>query len=82
MEGINTDRRPEATATHLHSLQTHPIATGMCAEDARWKPICFAYNRGQCKYKGPGQRCARGHHVCYKEGCFRKKPFLECTHSD
>ena len=46
------------------------------------KPICFAYNRGQCKYKGPGQRCARGHHVCYKEGCFRKKPFLECTHSD
>ena len=46
------------------------------------KPICFAYNRGQCKYKGPGQRCARGHHVCYKEGCFRKRPLIECTHSD
>ena len=58
------------------------LPPGCVAKMPDGKPICFAYNRGQCKYKGPGQRCARGHHVCYKEGCFRKKPFLECTHSD
>ena len=26
-------------------------------------------------------RCARGFHQCYKAGCLRKKPFVDCPHS-
>ena len=70
---------PQQTPTAPKTIQLPP---GCVPKMADGKPICFAFNRGQCKYKGPGQRCARGHHVCYKEGCFRKKPFIECTHTD
>ena len=75
--------RPGASPQHTSAApRTIQLPAGCVPKMADGRPICFAFNRGQCKYKGRGQRCARGHHVCYKEGCFRKKPFIECTHTD
>ena len=37
------------------------------------KPLCFAYNKGICGYKGSGPRCQRGYHLCYKQGCHSKE---------
>ena len=52
-----------------------------CAtKDANNRPICFGFNSGGCKYAKAGARCKRGMHVCWKEGCFKPKPFGECSH--
>ena len=45
------------------------------------KPLCFAFNKGVCGYKGTGARCQRGYHLCYKQGCHKPKPYHECSHS-
>ena len=45
------------------------------------KPLCFGFNKGICKFRGSGPRCARGNHLCYKQGCHKPKPFHECTHT-
>lgn len=52
-------------ATRPPGQRRQGLPTGCVPKMPDGKPICFAYNRGQCKYKGPGQRCARRHHVCY-----------------
>ena len=59
------------------------LPEGCVSHDAENKPLCFAYQSGKCRFKGPaGKRCARGYHKCYKSGCFRHKPFYLCNHSD
>ena len=50
------------------------------ARNAENKPICFNYNWGRCKRAVAGKRCDRGYHVCFKDKCFKNKPFIECTH--
>ena len=63
------------------SEKSFSLPDGCVSKNAEGKPLCFAFNKGTCKYTGKGPRCARGFHQCYKAGCFRKKPFTECTHS-
>ena len=59
------------------------LPDGCVTHDADNKPLCFAYQNGRCKFKGPaGKRCARGYHKCYKSGCFRNKPYYLCNHTD
>ena len=59
------------------------VPDGCTSHDSDNKPLCFAYQQGKCKFKGPaGKRCARGYHKCYKQGCYRHKPFYLCNHSD
>ena len=56
---------------------------GCTSHDDDNKPLCFAFQTGKCKFKGPpGKRCARGFHKCYKKGCYRAKPYYLCTHTD
>ena len=33
------------------------------------EPICFGYNLGNCTACAPGERCAKGLHVCCEKGC-------------
>jgi hypothetical protein len=59
------------------------VPEGCTSHDSDNKPLCFAYQQGRCKFKGPaGKRCARGYHKCYKQGCYRHKPFYLCNHTD
>ena len=59
------------------------LPEGCVSHDADNKPLCFAFQNGKCKFKGPpGKRCARGFHKCYKRGCFRHKPYYLCNHTD
>eukprot|EP00435_Cladocopium_sp_Y103_P028238 s3081_g7.t1 len=59
------------------------VPEGCVTHDADNRPLCFAYQTGRCKFKGPaGKRCARGYHKCYKQGCYRHKPYYLCNHSD
>eukprot|EP00435_Cladocopium_sp_Y103_P008088 s5327_g2.t1 len=59
------------------------IPDGCVTHDDDKRPLCFAYQSGKCKLKGPaGKRCARGYHKCYKKGCFRNKPYYLCNHTD
>ena len=59
------------------------LPEGCVTHDDDRKPLCFAFQSGKCKFKGPaGKRCARGYHKCYKRGCFRPKPFYLCNHTD
>jgi hypothetical protein len=59
------------------------LPDGCTSHDDDNKPLCFAFQNGKCKFKGPaGKRCARGFHKCYKKGCFRAKPYYLCTHTD
>ena len=59
------------------------LPEGCVTHDDDKRPLCFAFQSGKCKFKGPpGKRCARGYHKCYKRGCYRHKPFYLCNHSD
>ena len=59
------------------------LPEGCVTHDDDRKPLCFAFQSGKCKFKGPaGKRCARGYHKCYKRGCFRPKPYYLCNHTD
>lgn len=59
------------------------IPDGCVTHDDQNRPLCFGFQHGKCKFKGPaGKRCARGFHNCYKKGCFRPKPYYLCTHTD
>ena len=59
------------------------LPDGCGTHDDDRKPLCFAFQSGKCKFKGPaGKRCARGYHKCYKRGCFRPKPYYLCNHTD
>ena len=59
------------------------LPDGCTSHDDDNKPLCFAFQQGKCKFKGPpGKRCARGFHKCYKKGCYRAKPYYLCTHTD
>ena len=59
------------------------LPEGCTSHDDDNKPLCFAFQSGKCKFKGPaGKRCARGFHRCYKKGCYRAKPYYLCTHTD
>ena len=59
------------------------LPDGCTSHDDENRPLCFAFQQGKCKFKGPpGKRCARGYHKCYKKGCFRAKPYYLCTHTD
>ena len=59
------------------------LPDGCVSHDSEGKPLCFAFQAGKCKFKGPaGKRCARGFHKCYQAGCFRLRPHHQCTHSD
>ena len=53
-----------------------------CDRNDKNQPLCFLWNQGNCKWKGKGKRCNRGFHQCYLKGCFRDKPYIECTHTD
>ena len=59
------------------------LPEGCVTHDNDNRPLCFAFQSGKCKFKGPpGKRCARGYHKCYKRGCFRHKPYYLCNHTD
>ena len=59
------------------------LPDGCVTHDSDNRPLCFAFQSGKCKFKGPpGKRCARGYHKCYKRGCFRHKPYYLCNHTD
>ena len=59
------------------------LPDGCTSHDDDNRPLCFAFQQGKCKFKGPaGKRCARGFHKCYKKGCYRAKPYYLCTHTD
>ena len=59
------------------------LPDGCVTHDDDRRPLCFAFQSGKCKFKGPpGKRCARGYHKCYKKGCFRPKPYYLCNHTD
>ena len=51
------------------------------AKTADGKPLCFAFNKWVCGFRGSGPRCQRGYHLCYKQGCHKPKPHHECSHS-
>jgi hypothetical protein len=71
---------PGAPATAPSKVQ---VPEGCVTHDSENRPLCFAYQTGKCKFKGPaGKRCARGYHKCYKRGCQRPKPFYLCNHAD
>ena len=38
--------------------------------------ICFGYNRKSCMVRGA--KCRRGLHVCWRKGCFGKRPYVDC----
>ena len=57
------------------------IPAGCVTKTPDGKPLCFAFNKGICGYKGTGPRCQRGFHLCYKQGCHKPKPYHECSHS-
>ena len=56
------------------------LPDGCVAKNAENKPICFNFNWNKCKRASPGKRCDRGMHICFKDKCFKHKPFIECTH--
>ncbi|CAK9017375.1 unnamed protein product [Durusdinium trenchii] len=59
------------------------LPEGCVSHDDKNRPLCFGFQTGKCKFKGPpGKRCARGFHLCYKAGCHRPKPHHLCTHTD
>ena len=59
------------------------IPDGCATHDNDGKPLCFKFQTGKCSFKGPpGKRCAKGYHKCYKQGCFRLRPFFQCNHTD
>lgn len=59
------------------------LPDGCVSHDDQNRPLCFRFQTGKCKFKGPaGKRCASGFHNCYKRGCFRPKPYYLCTHTD
>ena len=58
------------------------LPEGCCDRNDKNQPLCFLWNQGKCKWKGKGKRCNRGIHQCYFKGCYRDKPFIECTHAD
>ena len=57
------------------------IPPGCVTKTPEGKPLCFAFNKGVCGFKGSGPRCQRGYHLCYKQGCHKPKPYHECSHS-
>ena len=59
------------------------IPEGCTTHDAENKPLCFKFQTGRCSFKGPaGKRCAKGYHKCYKQGCYRPRPYFQCNHTD
>ena len=59
------------------------VPEGCVTHDDENRPLCFAFQNGKCKFKGPaGKRCAKGYHKCYKQGCLRLKPYYLCNHQD
>ena len=59
------------------------IPEGCTTHDAENKPLCFKFQTGKCSFKGPaGKRCAKGYHKCYKQGCYRPRPYFQCNHAD
>ena len=42
--------------------------------------ICFQYNRDRCNRQN-ADKCHRGVHVCWKQGCHGKHPFSGCDQS-
>ena len=59
---------------------TIDLPPGCVAKTPDGKPLCFAFNKGTCGFRGTGPRCQRGCHLCYKRGCHKSKPFHECSH--
>lgn len=43
------------------------------------KFICLHYNNGTCK-RQKSSSCNMGVHICYKKGCGKKRPYIECSH--
>jgi hypothetical protein len=33
------------------------------------EPLCYAFNLDGCDKAAPGERCAKGHHLCARKGC-------------
>lgn len=56
------------------------LPDGCVPKNSDNKPICFNYNWGRCRRAAAGKRCDRGFHVCFKDKCFKHKPYIECTH--
>ena len=72
--------KPKASGAASSKFQ---LPEGCVSHDEENRPLCFLWQQGKCKFKGPpGKRCARGFHKCYKAGCFRLKPYHLCTHAD
>ena len=52
------------------------IPSNCSAKNDANQNICFAYNRKSCAVRGA--KCRRGLHVCWKKGCFGKRPYPDC----
>jgi hypothetical protein len=59
---------------------TPSVPQGCVTKDGNKRPICFSFNTSGCKYAKPGARCRKGMHVCWKDNCFKNRPFSECQH--
>ena len=51
------------------SVKLPPGLRGMTHITKDKKPICYGYNLGTCDRAQPGQKCAKGMHVCMRPGC-------------
>ena len=78
--GKGQGKGPQGKGSGPSKLQ---LPEGCTTHDSENRRLCFAFQNGRCKFKGPpGKRCARGYHKCYKQNCFRPKPYYLCNHAD
>ena len=75
--------QPSSGADEPSQGSKYKLPEGCVAFDDSNKPLCFGFQTGKCKFKGPpGKRCARGYHKCYKKGCYRLRAYMHCNHTD
>ena len=78
---VHDDKEEKGKGKGKHAKVNIP--EGCTTHDAENRPLCFKYQTGKCSFKGPaGKRCAKGYHKCYKQGCYRLRPYFQCNHAD
>ena len=81
VQNVNDDKDEKGKGKGKQSKINIP--EGCTTHDAENKPLCFKYQTGKWTFKGPaGKRCAKGYHKCYKQGCYRLRPYFQCNHAD
>ena len=58
-------------------LQSMPSDCTSKTENGKF--ICLRYNNGTCK-RQKSSSCNMGVHICYRKGCGKKRPYIECSH--